>query len=466
LDETRSTKEGMYLILGHYNNELLLHKRDTIFCYANEKITCKINVPFNNDTEFDFRLVSAKYKNGVFYIHQGKIFYFDFESKNIRAYNFFLKGILEFKIFDNQIIITFNNGGLRFFNINENLDLEPSAKTNSDVIFTDIFKDKDHNYWIGTNTNGVIFFPKASNQITSRKKLNNVRLNALNCMYLDGDSLWLGTKKGDVILVHNSKASIKTIPIKNPNGETRIIDIEKFDNNKLIISTDAGMFILDKDDELKFIFRAAFKAISVVDNDIYFNCHFGILKSDKDCLNSISSNWTNGNDHPKQLGLIGQTDEYCRKIVFNNRSHLTQFINSKNVFVYEPDTGLVKYSLTNDKLANREIIKESIDVNDLFYFNNSLFIATTGEGLLTYNTQTKEIKPFNSISSSTIYCLDVDTTTKKMYASSNQGIHLINLNDDGLEDYQVLNLNGLKSIMLVCLCLVIIIFPQIVIILL
>jgi len=103
--------------------------------------------------------------------------------------------------------------------------------------------------------------------------------------------------------------------------------------------------------------------------------------------------------------------------------------------VYEPDTGLVYYTVENDKFLNRKIIQENIDVKDLHYINNSLYIATTGEGLLRYNIQTNEIKSFSSLNSSSVYSLDLDTVTNIMYASSNEGIHLIKLSNSGLEEY-------------------------------
>jgi len=422
-------------ILGFYNNELFIHKENNIICYKNDSITRIIKIPINYHITHRYRLVCAQYNNGCFYVYEGRLLYFDFETKTTRAYNFFLEGILHFRIFDDKLFVTYNDGGFDIYQINANLDLELHTETKTDVIFTEIFKDKDSNYWAGTNTNGVFFFPKISDQITSRTSLNNVKLNALNCMYIDSDSLWLGTKKGDIILVNGDSSILKTLPFKNPNGETRIMDIKKISNHNFLISSDAGLFFMGKDGEIKLLFYAPLKKMSVVEDVIYVNIYFGTLKLDKACINLILNKIKSGNDSPKEIGAIIRDGNTCMKIIHNRRSHLTRFINSNEVFVYEPDTGLVYYTVDNDKFLNRKIIQDNIDVKDLHYFNNSLYIATIGEGLLRYNIHTNEIKSFSSLNSSSVYSLDLDTVTNIMYASSNEGINLIKLSNSGLEEY-------------------------------
>lgn len=415
------------LILNNYNNQVFVYSTDTIFHFKNDNLIEKIPIALN----YSKRSIAmfANYKNGVFCIAKEQLFYFDFVSKKVQTYKVDVKDAQDIKHFENELIITYSLGGLKSIRIKENRELSEGPKTITDVIYTDIFRDKDLNFWLGTSTRGVIFLPKNSDKINSKSVIDNIKLSELNCAFVDGDTIWLGTGLGQLILLSKKNEQIKTLPYKNPNGKTRINDIVKLKSGKLLISTDAGLYFFDKN-EFTHIFYTALKKISIVGDDIYLNNYNSILKTNEECLISMLDK----HKDKSKTNIHDFFDEECLYQVNQNRSHQTLFINNK-VFVFEPNEGFVSYTVTNNKLVERKIIQKRIDIKDLHHYNNYVYIATAGEGILVYNLQTEKINPIKGLNNLIIYSLAIDSVKNIMYASSNAGVNIIKLNKEGIEDY-------------------------------
>lgn len=421
---------GRCTILGRHNDQLVIHVKNKIYYFKNETIVDSISWTHRNS--LNYQLLSTNYKNGVFYAYKNGLFYLNFSTKKIRQYSIEIEEPTRLKCFGNKLILISLNGELATFHIDKELEIEEEEKTITKIAFTDIFKDKDSNFWVGTNTHGVFFVPKESKQIKTVSSLNGIHFSALNCMYITGDSIWLGTKNAELILLHNKATDIKVLPFKNPNGGSRIIDILKLESGRLLLSSDAGLFLLDGQD-LKHITYGAIKKISRTNNEIYINTYTGILKTNEDCLDNLLTSIKPTDGLEKQIETICKKNA-CFKKISEIRSYKTQIINKNNLFVYEPKYGFVNYTIFNDELINRIVIKENIDINDLYYFEPYIFIATTGEGILNYNIDTKELKPFKSINSSTVYSLDIDADSNTMCAGTNNGLHIIKLNSEGLDE--------------------------------
>jgi len=432
LSESNLLEKGGSVILDWYNKHLFVYNNNTIFWLQNDSIVGKLPVSYKKSDSFGF--VKANYNNGIFFINEQQLFYFNFATKKIKEYNVNVNDVLRIKIFEDELILIYANGGLRTAKIKENLSIEFAVKTNADVIYTEVFRDKDLNFWLGTNTQGLLFLPKKSNQITSKKNVSDVSLKALNRICVDGDSIWLGTKSAQLFLIYDDKAKAIDLSYKNPNGETRINDIVKLKSGRILISTDAGLFMMDGD-ELKHFFYTALKKISYVGDDIYLNCYNSIYKTNEECLFVLLNKFST--QERRNIELLKSVDFLCIESIHNSRSHQTLFLNETEVLVYEPDKGLLNYKIEDGKLSYGEFIKENIDVYDLVHYKNWVFIATIGEGILSYNLQTKKITPLSNIKSSAIYSLDVDTISNKLYAGTNQGVYIINLDKYGLEDYSI-----------------------------
>lgn len=418
------------VILNSYNDHVFIYSNDTIYSFKNDKLLFNIAVNLSNSKSK--RIMFANYKNGVFCIGKEQLFYFDFFTKKIRNYNTDVIDALRLKLFDDELIVLYSKGGLKSIHIKENMDLIEESKTNTDIIYTDAFRDKDLNFWLGTSTQGVFFLPKKSDQILSKSAIGNVKLSKLNCLLVDEDNTWIGTTKGELILINNGKAKVSTLPNKNPNGNTRINDILKLKSNKLLISSDAGLYFFDNN-EFKYILYTALKKISLIGDDIYLNTFNSILKTNEACLTNMLNKPEN--IVSKNISFFDKKDS-CFLGIYPNRSHQSLFISNK-VFLYEPNTGLVSYKQINNELTDRKIIKENADIKDLYYFNNYVYVATIGEGILSYNVETEEIKTIKGLNSTIIHALDVDPIDSVMYAGSNAGIHFIKLNNAGFEDYVV-----------------------------
>lgn len=430
LNENLSS-ENSIIILNNYNNQVFVYSPDTIFCFKKDSLVSKIPLTLNSSKSY--RIMSANYRKGVFCIAKEQLFFFDFVTKKVRTYyDVDVTDAQDLKQFDNELIITNTLGGLKAIHIKENMDLVEGAKTNADIIYTDVFRDRDLNFWLGTSTKGVIFLPKISEQIESKSVIDNIKLSELNCLFVDSNDTWIGTRKGQLILINNDKEQVKTLPFKNPNGKTRINDIVKLNSGKLLVSSDAGLYFFEKN-EFRHVFYTALKKISVVGKNIYLNTYKNIISTNEECLTKMLYKYK---DKPKKyIGDLIKENE-CLKQINSNRSHQTLFIGNK-VFVYEPNTGFVSYIISNDKLVGRKIIQKRVDIKDMYHYNKYIFIATSGEGILNYNLQTEEIKPIKGLNSTIIYSLDVDLTNDIMYASSNAGVNIIKLNDEGIEDYVV-----------------------------
>jgi len=423
-------KNRQCLIFGRYNNQLIACSLNNIYIFKNEHL--QNTIALDHDNAINHKIIFAKYKDGVFFTHMEKLVHFDFKTKKIRKYNIKINDAARFKCFDDKLVIVFLNGGLQSLKIKNNLDVELGKKVNTDLIFTDIFRDKDLNYWFATSSKGVFFIPKKLNEITNKQQVADVALNALNCMFLDGDSIWIGTNQGEIILLYNNEATKKNLPFRNPNAENRVLDILKLDKNNILIAGDGGLFML-VDNELKHLIYTAGKKISVVKNTIYLNTYKGIFKVDKDCLlQLILNNQALCDDvvFDKQV----QNNNTCLKKVHAVRSYQTCFVNEKDVFVYEPANGLINYTIEGDTFINKKIIKTNIDITDLLHYKNNIFVATAGNGILNYDLNEDEITSFNTINNSIIHSLDFDIKTNTLYAASNKGLYLIKLNEEGFED--------------------------------
>jgi len=272
--------------------------------------------------------------------------------------------------------------------------------------------------------------PNEPTQIISKSSINSIPLSALNVMHIEGDSILIGTKKAELIVWHKKSAEIKMLPFKNPMGESRILDILKLKSDKLLISSDAGLFLFDNN-KLKHVLYSAIKKMNLINDDIYLNTHIGVFKTNEDCINHLIRNYKVNDEAPHTLFSKNST---CIKRVSNIRSYIKLFIEPDQLFVFEPQNGLVNYTIVGDDLKDRSIIKENVDINDLYYYKPYIFIATTGEGILNYNLKTKSLKAFEAVNNSTVYSLHMDRDNTTMCAGTNSGLCIITLNNEGLDE--------------------------------
>lgn len=286
--------------------------------------------------------------------------------------------------------------------------------------------------WIGTN-DGLNRFDGVRFKIYQHNPndVNSLISSSVWSMLPDGNNLWIGTNIG-IDLINLKNEQITHIPILNNSNKTLSYSIEsilKDQNKNILITTNKGVYIYDKDKKafLKFIIGAANHPIN--------NTNTTFIRQDRDKNYWIGTNEIGLYKFNKSKGIITEIPyiENGENILKNNKiihiyednENLTWISSEKGVFRISNKNGtIVRYttSNTNGGLAHttNNCITEDYDKNLLF--------ATNG-GLSFYNRKTEKFSSIKhqdndetSIANNSIHAIFADTQRNIWIGSGEDGL--------------------------------------------
>ena len=310
--------------------------------------------------------------------------------------------------------------GVKFYSSFQNnfeyYSCSPTPTNLSGKVINVIREDKDNNYWIGTDDNGIIRFNSKTREFTPFRSAADIGTTyyCIHDLLLDGDKLYAATYERGLEVFDLKTKKTETF-LHNPDDKnsipsSRVFELYKASNGRIYIGTSSGVCYYDPSQKT-FIRIASFNGrVSCILED-----HNGIiwigtsingllaynLKTQKvksyqhtDNPSSITKNviTTLAIDSRKQLwiGTHGQglckyneaTDDFTR---YDNLELPNQIITSilpkgdvlwiatnKGLVVYNPDTKYMKVYSKSNGLYNEQFTPDSgIETSDGRFFLGS-----------------------------------------------------------------------------------------------
>ncbi len=303
------------------------------------------------------------------------------------------------------------------FILNKQLNLENEAAWLSDYNVNYLLKDFNNNFWITTHNNGLI---KVSSQkikvhLTENSDLNSKEIYSI----VEDQKQGIIIGMSDYIQPFNGSNFQKAFPVKKERS--RILSMENDNENTLWIGGDSELVAVELTPEIKP------KKIKLRNNDVKSFLHT------KDYFyygNAFS------------LGLIenDSTEVLLRERVnqiFKSRSGTIYIGTHKGLFTVE-----------RKNVSKVDLGKFSDEhISGITELDNTIFLATSGNGIFTLNDKVKHYNTNNILSSNSITCLYGDEVTKSLWAGTNSG--LIQIKNDRsviLNSFNDLNTNEINCI--------------------
>ncbi|MFN4235100.1 MAG: sensor histidine kinase [Bacteroidia bacterium] len=403
-----------------YKNKLIVADvHGSVYEVEKEKITKIAELPFNftricvQDNAIYF-VEKASSKGEIYVLKKNVLNHFvsiNFPSQ-IQVNNFIAV--------DNNNIAVSTNKGMYVIDINrkEKFIISENYRT------SDILKDRENNYWISTLDNGLIKIPSLSVKFILPQ--NNTHF--YSHVYPYNQQLLLATNIGNVYLI-DTTGKILNSYYSNTGKEIEFLYYHKTDDK---IYTSIGDFDVKTKNFNSFYYGKNISFDSL--NNLYFALHSisGIIPSNN--INSIF----NLND--LQSITLGN------KVLYEIRKHRSRAVLSDN------DSSL--YVAYSDNLyhytSNKEKIIYDIDGSSIYAidlkkgYNNSIWIATTQNGIYNFNHKTikKHYTTQNGLSGNICRKLFVDSNF--VYVLTENGLDKISTLNDNV--FSVTNAFGINNL--------------------
>ncbi|NME72142.1 hybrid sensor histidine kinase/response regulator transcription factor [Flammeovirga aprica] len=315
-------------------------------------------------------------------------------------------------------------------NLNDRLNLS------SNLIYK-IAEDSHENLWIGTTGQGLNYFNKQKNVIIPISTKSNKHQGYLSNDYIkelmvDGDTLWVGTRKGmdKVVFDHQSgKAIIENVLTPEDDQNLEVNKIVENDKGILYIGTTKGLFLIENN---KLTQPLIHESLSVYDI---------LIKDDKVILATLN-------------GLYLYHHQKLTKL--NYQSYTVLLDNDNDTFWAGTNQGLQLIRLTDDKVDFLKVFthdvnnKHSLSANAIRSLckdhTGTLWVGTHGGGLNKYNTRREQFHHIhqsrneNSLSDNTVKSFAF-SHDNQLWIGTRKGINTIDIDDfrKGKDNYKQLH---------------------------
>jgi signal transduction histidine kinase/ligand-binding sensor domain-containing protein/DNA-binding response OmpR family regulator len=397
----------------------------------------------------------------VYKRNQNKVYVFEAQDYHLRSNNF--ASLVEDS--NNNLLIGLQDGGLY------RVDLEKSTASNFKNVSIDVVKnddnfnitertvdklyiDKDKNVWAGTYGDGIYLlgnvpekFKKFQNKLPGPSSSGYLRYYGM-CIDDEG-YLWLGTdgdgiykKKLNGEVVQHYYADGANAQLKN----VAILCAYKTQNNDLWFGSYAhGLFRYDKkNNRFSNYMHNAHDTNSLGGNDVR-----AIFEDSENNL------WIGSN--AGGISMLSKGQSSFKNYSLNNHTFPSNNVRAicgdknGNIYIGTYGAGLVCYNNHSHKFStcfnNIQIDKflPSKVIYSLKCFGNKLFIGTESNGLIIYNTDTREIQTYtesNGLANNTINSIQEDAKGN-IWVSTNKGLSKIETGLRSVINYDVSD--GLQS---------------------
>ena len=459
----------------YYNKEnLFVSTEDKCFFKLNivKKTFEKLVIPYKKTLQGSILKITSCEKNKVMFCTTIGVFEYNLftsvitskfkklnkEYGNIGVTDVLLTG-------DNNWLIASKNNGLftiktdgNIFNSSEDIFQKNALLNNKTNAF---FKDKQGNYWIGTDR-GLSSFSPMSKGFLGVGPTGNLELGVpTSSIWSFGEDenlqyVFIGTEKG--VSRYNRKTRkfehfYRNIELSKVSAnECMAFSIYVLDKNNAFVGTSDGLYELKIQSKSNYIFKKSklfndiaalnhsrvYSIIHWKDNLYFFGTSAGAVLVD---IKSKKLTFFEHKNNNKENTISSGT---C-KLVFKDKGGKIWFATSTgglNVLIQKGKELIIKpFS------GNKQILKISKDYITSIYQRNSYeyWLGTFGSGLLKWNNNTKKIEVFNKskgLPNNVIYAV-ISSDNKKLWLSTNKGICCFNADTYSVINYK--EVNGLMS---------------------
>ena len=346
-----------------------------------------------------FRRNSVRIRSGEYLFSVGNRIY-HLRNNNIIASRKFNSEITNVAVDDKKnfwISLMFN--GVHVFT-SGNLEYE-SETFLSDKTPSKVYQDKQGGYWITTTEHGIYYAP--SLQFVTYSRYDYPPLN-INSLANNNNNLYLSTYSRQIYKLHFSGTKISSfVNLKVPGRNSYQVKDMVFTSdgslwllgNELIRIKNDSTYIIDSTSQSYKLFAKDTLVYAATKNGVNIYSQKTFHKYETYDLPAINSLFVDENNNI-WIGTING--------LYVIQDSIFSFLGDNNT--------MLKYR-----------------VNDISKFENWIILATNGNGLILYNTQTQEVSSITNkkqkLASNFINCVEVDKNN--IWAGSNNGLSKINI---------------------------------------
>lgn len=283
--------------------------------------------------------------------------------------------------------------GIKFYSSFQNnfeyYSCSPTPDSPIGKVVNVIREDKDNNYWIGTDDNGIFRFSAKTQAITPFRSAADIGSTyyCIHDLLLDGDKLYAATYERGLEVFDLKTGKVETF-LHNPDDKTsipssRVFELYKASNGRIYIGTSNGICYYDTSRKA-FVKIASFNGrVSSIIED-----HNGII-----WIGTSTSGLLAYNIKTQKIESYQHTTD--PKSITKNVITTLAVDSRKNLWIGTHGQGLCKYNeATNDftRYDNLELPNQVI--TSIIPKGDALWIATN-KGLVVYNPDTKYLKVYS-----------------------------------------------------------------------
>lgn len=390
------------------------------------KIIEKLNTSFDGVFYFDNFLVLLKNTNIIFKNTSNetiKIIDFKYNVKIFKQINKTLFWILA----ENNKVFEYNINTDKFIE----LKFKPFEGNIENYVISNIFVDKDNNYWITTDGKGIL--------VTNPTKINFEHFKISNIdqpiRFISEDKLgriWISVHLDGIYLVNKSFEILQKLSFEHPICKSKDIFSAYnilFTNQKAYAATNKGLLEINLKsiNSIRHLSKKSENSFKIIDlivddkNDFLLGTYNGLFRfyfKDKSIEN------------------------------LNSKFRLNFFKSWKNEILLGTSQGL--FLLKNEKISkiylgeNQEI--NNINIKSIHISNNDNIYLCSEEGLLEMDSQFKNVKLLTTESGlpdNFVYSV-LESNQNELYGSTNKGLFVYNLKTKSIRNFDLKN--GLQSL--------------------
>ncbi len=405
-------EDEMISLIDVYDNLLIYYCDKKIF-QIDEQYNIKVIHEFdkNNYRGLDQRATIIKH-DLVFSSHD-QLYFYNFKTKKTKHFNA-PTNVRSIKQAYPLLYYIYTSGGYRTYNLETKVLSELHIGS---TYISDLLIDNQQNLWITTLGKGLFFYHKTNKAITSLQQFELGELKELETIFVDGDDLWLGTNRGKLFNISDKGNEAYQVPVQNPYGVTRVLDIDRQDDDKLIIATDSGIFHFENN-QIEEIFTGPIKQIAITDSSAVINSYTNSMNIPFDCLEDIKKNDFNFRMTTDSLDCIYKFSEY--------RAFATLVDSKGNIWIDNSVNGLIRIS-EKDRFYYKTLSPVfRSHIKRIYELESGVILAATvGSGLIAIDKDKYKVFTIEDGIPSNV-CNDVISNGNEIYVATNQGIAIMN----------------------------------------
>ena len=264
---------------------------------------------------------------------------------------------------------------------------------------TSIYQDNKGNLWLGTFTNGLLFFNTKNKEFEKLNEQSKQITSSINVITaLNSDAILLGTMGSGLLMMDLKTHKVSDFFYNNSplKDKVKIIrSLKKDSKNNLWIGTDGyGLFELQYPNSKEPIVKN-YRYNSQLLSSLAGNAIYVISEDDDDNI-WVGTAW-NG---ISVLDKKNQTEIMLSDVVGLNPSPvLSIFQNDKNIYLGLDGNGLNIYNKKTKeiKLYDKDKIKAKYIQKIIQTKDNNIWLGTFGNGLIKFNEESKKVTKYTNL---------------------------------------------------------------------